>query len=92
LHDKSETQYALKKLLKRAQNEFNAKFKKIRSYYGTEFKNTQVKNYLDKKASSISFRPPTLLHKMGWPTGRIGLSLSQEEPCLMNRKRLTVFG
>jgi hypothetical protein len=42
LQDKSETQEVLKKLLKRAQNEFDAKVKKIRSGNDTEFKNTQV--------------------------------------------------
>jgi transposase InsO family protein len=40
LQDKSETQVVLKKFLKRAQNEFYAKVKKIRSDKGTEFKNT----------------------------------------------------
>jgi hypothetical protein len=40
LQDKSETQEVLKKFLKRAQNEFDAKVKKIRSDNGTEFKNT----------------------------------------------------
>jgi hypothetical protein len=45
LHDKSETQEVLKKFLKRAQNEFDAKVKKIRNENGTEFKNTQVEEY-----------------------------------------------
>jgi hypothetical protein len=44
LHDKSETQEVLKKFLKRAQNEFDAKVKKIRSDNGYEFKNTQVED------------------------------------------------
>jgi transposase InsO family protein len=44
LHDKSETQEVLKKFLKRAQNEFDAKVKKIRSDNGSEFKNTQVED------------------------------------------------
>jgi hypothetical protein len=47
LHDKSETQEALKNFLKRAQNEFDAKVKKIRSDNGSEFMNTQVEDYLD---------------------------------------------
>jgi hypothetical protein len=37
LQDKSETQEVLKKFLKRAQNEFDAKIKKIRCDNGTEF-------------------------------------------------------
>jgi IS30 family transposase len=40
LQDKSETQEVLKKFLKRAQTEFDAKVKRIRSDNGTEFKNT----------------------------------------------------
>jgi hypothetical protein len=42
LQDKSETQEMLKKFLKRAQNKFDVKVKKIRSDNGTVFKNTQV--------------------------------------------------
>jgi hypothetical protein len=40
LQDKSETQEALNKFLKRAQNEFNVKVKKIKSDNDIEFKNT----------------------------------------------------
>jgi hypothetical protein len=47
LQDKGETQELLKKFLKRAQNEFDAKVKRIRSDNDTEFKNTQVEDYLD---------------------------------------------
>jgi hypothetical protein len=39
----------LKKLFKRAQNEFDAKVKKIRSDNDTEFKNTQVEDFLDEE-------------------------------------------
>jgi hypothetical protein len=40
LQDKSETHEVQKKFLRRAQNEFDAKVKKIRSDNNTEFKNT----------------------------------------------------
>jgi hypothetical protein len=40
LQEKSETQEVIKKFLRRAQNEFDVKVKKIRSDNGTEFKNT----------------------------------------------------
>jgi hypothetical protein len=63
----------LKKFLKRVQNEFDAKVKKIRSDNGTRFKNTQVEDYLDEEGI-MSFRPPVLLNKMGWPKGRTELS------------------
>jgi hypothetical protein len=63
----------LKKFLRWAQNEFDAKVKKIRSDNGIEFKNTQ-KTSLMKKASSMSFRLPIPHNKKWWPKGRIILS------------------
>jgi transposase InsO family protein len=51
----------LKKFLKRAQNEFDAKVKKRRSDNGSKFKNTQVEDYLDqdgiKNESSAPYTP-----------------------------------
>jgi transposase InsO family protein len=38
----------LKKFLRRAQNEFDAKVKKIRSDNSTKFKSTQVEDFLDE--------------------------------------------
>jgi hypothetical protein len=58
LHDKSETQGVLKKFLRRAQNEFNLRIKKIRSDNGSEFKNTQVDNYLDEEGIKHEFSAP----------------------------------
>jgi transposase InsO family protein len=49
LQDKSETQEALKKFLRRVQNKFNVKVKKTRSDNSTKFKNTQVENFLDEE-------------------------------------------
>jgi transposase InsO family protein len=58
LCDKSETQEVLKKFLKRAQNEFDAKVKKIRSDNGSEFKNTQVEDYLNQEGIEHEFSAP----------------------------------
>jgi transposase InsO family protein len=58
LHDKSETQEVLKKFLKRDQNEFDAKVKKIMSDNGSEFKNTQVEDYLDQEGIKHEFLAP----------------------------------
>jgi transposase InsO family protein len=58
LQDKSETQEVLNKFLKRAQHEFDAKFKRIRSDNGTEFKNTQVQDYLDEEGIKHEFSAP----------------------------------
>jgi transposase InsO family protein len=65
LQDKSETQEVLKKLLKRAQNKFNAKVKGIRSDNGTEFKNTQVEDYLDEEGIKHEFSAPYTSQKNG---------------------------
>jgi transposase InsO family protein len=48
----------LKKFLKRAQNEFDTKVKKIRSDNDTEFKNTQVEDFLDQKDINHEFLAP----------------------------------
>jgi transposase InsO family protein len=48
----------LKKFLKRAQDEFDAKVKKIRSDNNTEFKNTQIEDYLDEEGIKHEFSAP----------------------------------
>jgi transposase InsO family protein len=58
LQDKGETQEVLKKFLRRAQNEFDAKVKKIRSDNDTKFKNTQVENFLDEEGIKNEFLAP----------------------------------
>jgi transposase InsO family protein len=55
LQDKSETQEVLKKFFKRAQTEFDANVKKIRSDNNTEFKNTQVEDFLDEEGIKHEF-------------------------------------
>jgi transposase InsO family protein len=48
----------LKKFLKRAQNKFDAKVKKIRNDNDTEFKNTQVEDFLDEEGIKHEFLTP----------------------------------
>jgi hypothetical protein len=48
----------LKKFLKRAQNKFDDKVKKIRSDNRTEFKNIQVEEYFDQECIKHEFPPP----------------------------------
>jgi transposase InsO family protein len=48
----------LKKFLRMAQNEFDVKVKKIRSDNGTEFKNTQVEDFLDEEGNKHKFSAP----------------------------------
>jgi transposase InsO family protein len=65
LQDKSETQEVVKKFLKGAQNEFDAKVKKIRSDNDTEFKNTQVEDYLDEEGIKHNFSAPYTSQRNG---------------------------
>jgi transposase InsO family protein len=58
LQDKSKTQEVLKKFFKRVQNKFDAKVKRIRSDNDIEFKNTQVKDYLDEEGIKNEFLAP----------------------------------
>jgi transposase InsO family protein len=58
LQDKSEAQGTLKRFLRRAQNEFELKVKKIRSDYGSEFKNLQVEEYLEEEGIKHEFSAP----------------------------------
>src|SRR5688572_28583818 len=58
LQDKSETQGTLKRFLKRAQNEFELKVKKIRSDNGSEFKNLQVEEFLEEEGIKHEFFAP----------------------------------
>jgi hypothetical protein len=58
LQDKSETQGTLKRFLRRAQNEFELKVKKIRSDNGSEFKNLQVEDYLEEEGIKHEFFAP----------------------------------
>src|SRR5699024_9464475 len=58
LQDKSETQGTLKRFLRRAQNEFELKVKKIRSDNGTEFKNLQVEEFLEEEGIKHEFSAP----------------------------------
>jgi hypothetical protein len=46
LQEKSQTQETLKRFLRRAQNEFGLRIKKIRSDNGTKFKNSQIEGFL----------------------------------------------
>jgi hypothetical protein len=58
LQDKSETQEVLKKFLRRTQNKFDVKVKKIKSDNDTELKNTQVEDFLDEQVIKHEFSAP----------------------------------
>jgi 5-methylcytosine-specific restriction endonuclease McrBC GTP-binding regulatory subunit McrB len=48
----------LKNFVRRAQNEFDVKIKKIRSDNDIEFKNTQVEDFLDEEGIKHEFLTP----------------------------------
>jgi transposase InsO family protein len=56
--DKSETQVIFKKFARRAQNEFEVKLKKVRSNNRTEFRNTNIKEFLDEEGIKHDFLVP----------------------------------
>jgi transposase InsO family protein len=55
LQEKSQTQETLKRFLRRAQNEFELRIKKIRSDNRTEFKNSQIKGFLEEEGIKHEF-------------------------------------
>jgi transposase InsO family protein len=58
LQEKSNTQETLKEFLRRAQNEFGLRIKKIRSDNGTEFKNSQIEGFLEEEGIKHEFSSP----------------------------------
>ena len=58
LQEKTQTQEILKKFLRRAQNEFGLRIKKIRSDNGTEFKNSQIEGFLEEEGIKHEFSSP----------------------------------
>jgi transposase InsO family protein len=58
LQEKSQTQETLKGLLRWAQNEFRLRIKKIRSDNETEFKNSQIKGFLEDESIKHEFSSP----------------------------------
>jgi transposase InsO family protein len=58
LQEKSHTQETLKGFLRRAQNEFGLRIKKIRSDNGTEFKNSQIEGFLEEEGIKHEFFSP----------------------------------
>jgi transposase InsO family protein len=58
LQEKSQTQETLKGFLRRAQNEFRLRIKKIRTDNGTKFKNSQFEGFLEEEGIKHEFSSP----------------------------------
>ena len=65
LYEKSKTQETLKRFLRRAQNEFGLRIKKIRSDNGTEFKNSQIEGFLEEEGIKHEFSSPNTPQQNG---------------------------
>ena len=65
LHDKSEVQGIVKKFIRRVQNEFELKIKNIRSDNGSEFRNTNVEEFLDEEGIKHEFSAPYIPQQNG---------------------------
>ena len=65
LQDKAEVASKFKKFVKKAQNEFQVKIKKIRSDNGKEFDNTNIEDIVMKLGSSMRSLQLILHNKIG---------------------------
>jgi transposase InsO family protein len=65
LFDKCQVRDKVKTFVRRAQKEFGLPIKKMRSDNGTEFKNTQVEEFLDKEGIKHEFSTPYTLQQNG---------------------------
>src|SRR5688572_33263759 len=72
LQDKTETQGTLKRFLKRAQNEFELKVKRLEATTDPSLRIFKWRNTLRRKGSSTSSPFPTHHSKTVWWRGRTG--------------------
>jgi hypothetical protein len=92
LQEKSQIQETLKRFVRRVQNEFGLRIKKIRSDNGTEFKNSQIKGFIEEEGIKHEFFSPyTPQQNMLWRE-RIELSWRWQGPCLMSTRHQIGFG
>jgi transposase InsO family protein len=92
LQEKSQTQETLKKFLRRAQNGFGLRIKKIRSDNGTEFKNSQFEGFLEEEGINHEFSSPCIPQQMVLWKERIELLWIWRGPCLRNTRHQIGFG
>jgi transposase InsO family protein len=73
------------------QNEFDAKVKKIRSDNGTEFKNTQVEDFLDEEGIKHEFLAPYTPQQNGVANRKNGTLIEMARNILDEYKTLDQF-
>jgi transposase InsO family protein len=93
LQEKSHTQEILKGFLRRAQNEFGLRIKKIRSDNGTEFKNSQIEGFLEEEGIMHEFSSPYTPQQNGVVERKNRTLLDTwQEPYLMSTRLRIGFG
>jgi hypothetical protein len=92
LQEKSQTKETLKRFLRRAQNEFGLRIKKIRSDNGRNSRTLKLKDFVRRRASSMSSVLHTHLNKTVLWRGRIELFWIWQGPCLMSIRHQIGFG
>ena len=92
LDDKSKVVDILKTFAKRAQTEYEVSLKHIRSDNGTEFKNTNIEDFLDTYGFTHEFSAAYTPQQMVWLKRRIELLLKWPEQCLLNTRHLSGSG
>jgi transposase InsO family protein len=91
LQEKSQTQETLKRFLRRAQNEFRLRIKKIRSDNGTEFKNSQIKGFLEEEGIKHEFSSPYTPQQNGVVERKNGTLLDMARTMLDEYKTPDLF-
>jgi transposase InsO family protein len=92
LQEKSQTQETLKGFLRRDQNEFGLRIKKIRSDNGTKFKNSQIEGFLEDEGIKHEFSSPYTPQQNGVVERKNRTILDMARPCLMSTRHRTGFG
>jgi transposase InsO family protein len=77
--------------LRRAQNEFGLRIKKIRSDNGTEFKNSQVEGFLEEEGIKHEFSSPYTPQQNGVVERKNRTLLDMARPCLMSTIHRTLL-
>jgi transposase InsO family protein len=78
--------------LRRAQNEFGLRIKKIRSDNGTKFKNSQIEGFLEEEGIKPEFSSPYTPQQNGVVEERIELYWIWRGLCLMSTRLRIGFG
>jgi transposase InsO family protein len=92
LQDKSEAKGIVKKFIRRVQNEFELKVKNIRSDNSSEFRNTQVEEFLHEEGIKHELSAPYTPQQNGIVERKNHTLIERQGQCLMNTRLWTHFG